>query len=235
MGTLVYGVGVNDADYRVEIREATVDKYPNGRSKRKIMWSCPFYKKWGSMLMRCYSEKYHKRFPAYKNCTVCEEWLIFSNFRKWMASQDWGGKHLDKDLLVEGNKVYSPETCVFISKRVNTFLQDRLQNENTLIGCWENKDKGVFIAECNNPFKSDGDIRPKYLGSYFSEMEAHLVWKNMKHIYACELSESKYVDDSAVADALRKRYVDYTKTNSELANQLKLAREALMKKLEEVL
>lgn len=49
-------------------------------------------------------------------CSVCEEWLTFSNFKRWMEQQDYEGKALDKDLLVSQNKTYSSETCVFVPR-----------------------------------------------------------------------------------------------------------------------
>ena len=93
---LVQGIGVNDSDYIVKKFESYINL--NGDKKRRLIWVCPFYQKWGSMLTRCYSEKYQERHPTYKDCTVCEEWTTFSNFKKWMQGQDYQGKHLDKDL-----------------------------------------------------------------------------------------------------------------------------------------
>ena len=91
---LVYGVGVNDAYY-------SVYKYENG----KIVWQCPYYRTWKHMLSRAYSDKFKKKRPTYQDVTVCEEWYSFMCFRAWMVEQDWKGKQLDKDLLVQGNKM----------------------------------------------------------------------------------------------------------------------------------
>lgn len=52
MTKLVYGVGVNDADYVVS---------PIISGKRHI---CPFSIKWKDMLARCYSEKTIKANPT---------------------------------------------------------------------------------------------------------------------------------------------------------------------------
>ncbi len=109
---LVYGIGVNDADYMVQ---TTVD----GKQQR-----CPYYSTWYNMLGRCYSAKLQEIRPTYKGCTVCDEWLSFMAFRKWMQSQDWQGKQIDKDIMVPGNKLYSPETCVFVTRQVNSLLTD---------------------------------------------------------------------------------------------------------------
>lgn len=112
---LIFGVGINDADYNV-VRQEMVD------GKQRIVWRCPFYGRWGNMLQRCYSADYLLKFPTYIGCEVVEEWKYFSNFRSWMESQDWEGKQLDKDLLFLGNRIYGPETCVFLDNKTNTFL-----------------------------------------------------------------------------------------------------------------
>ena len=112
---LVAGVGVNDADYPIVRFGETV----NGRKKRE--WICPYYKTWSAMLNRCYRAANDKRYNSYKDTTVCEDWHIFSNFRLWMEEQNWEGKELDKDLLTDNNQ-YSPDNCIFISSRLNTFL-----------------------------------------------------------------------------------------------------------------
>jgi len=110
---IVYGVGINDSNYVTQVKG--VDGKLN---------SCPFYSRWRDMLKRCYSEKYHKSRPSYVGCSVCDEWLYFMTFRKWMIEQDWEGMALDKDFLVQGNKVYSPDTCVFMPQQLNSLLVD---------------------------------------------------------------------------------------------------------------
>ena len=119
---LVYGVGINDAGYVVQEWE-TIGNV-NGKIKRKLVWFCPYYRVWSDMLKRCYSDKYQEKYPTYKGCSVSEEWKIFSNFKRWMEKQDWEYKQLDKDLLLECNKVYSEETCVFVKSIVNSFTTD---------------------------------------------------------------------------------------------------------------
>ena len=109
----VFGVGINDANYLVK---PVVDG-------NQVV--CPYYARWKEILHRCYSEKVHLLFPTYEGCTVCEEWLSFSNFKLWMQNQDWKGNHLDKDILVQGNKEYSPSTCLFVAPPINSLLLDR--------------------------------------------------------------------------------------------------------------
>lgn len=86
------------------------------------------YYKWKNMVQRCYDKKVHKKYkPEYKDKSVCEEWLNYSNFKIWFDEHYVPCKNnqidLDKDLLVQGNKVYSPETCVFLLHYQNTMFE----------------------------------------------------------------------------------------------------------------
>ncbi len=74
------------------------------------------YKLWLGMFTRCYSDSYHKRFPTYKEYTVHPDWHNFQNFAKWYEDNhpsDGERYHLDKDIKIKGNKVYSPTSCQF--------------------------------------------------------------------------------------------------------------------------
>lgn len=193
---LVYGVGINDADYN------TQELIAKG-GKKISKWVCPFYRKWYSMFVRCYSEKYQERQPTYKGCEVCNEWLSFSNFKAWMETQNWEGMHLDKDVLVEDNKVYSPTTCVFIPREINLFLKTKMSGDRShLTGAWKHSQMDRYQAACRNPFTGER----VYLGLFNDEFEAHLAWRAAKHNYACQLADSDYITDERVAEALRNRY-----------------------------
>lgn len=199
---LVYGVGVNDADYVVQKFEMI--GYVNGKQKQKMIWRCPFYQTWRDTLKRCYSDKYQERNPTYRMCTVSKEWHTFSVFKGWMEKQNWEGKHLDKDLLFEGNKIYSADTCVFVSPRVNTFFNDRgAARGKWLIGVYRDKKAGKFKSQCRNPFTK----KLEYLGLFTSEQEAHEAWRKRKLELAKELAAIQ--TDTRVAEALIKRYSKY--------------------------
>jgi len=156
---LVYGIGINDAIYMISYKV------------NNTQVTCPYYSTWVGMLERCYCKKYHKKRPTYTDCRVCDSWLLFSNFKSWMNLQDWKGKQLDKDLLVRGNKIYSPETCIFVSSQVNSVLSDCKASRGIyLIGVTWDKSKNNFLAQCCIAGKQ------KILGRYSSEEEAHKVY-----------------------------------------------------------
>lgn len=193
--SLLVGVGINDADYNV-----VTHRVVNG--KQVITGRCPFYQKWSSMISRCYRIDYQNAYPTYKDCTVCKEWLTFSNFKAWMEKQDWEGNHLDKDLLLEGNKVYSPETCVFIPLKINSFLlSSGASRGESLLGVTV-FNNGYIMARCNDPFKK----RSSYLGYFKTQEEAHQAWKERKHQYAVDLANSEFVTDDRVKHALITRF-----------------------------
>lgn len=84
------------------------------------------YVRWKGMLSRCYDSEYQRRNKTYKNCTVCDEWHNFQVFAKWFREEypkDGKAYELDKDLKSSiDSKVYSPETCVFITHDENNEL-----------------------------------------------------------------------------------------------------------------
>lgn len=83
------------------------------------------YDKWSGMLRRCCDEKYKEKHPTYKNCKVVEEWECFQNFANWYSKKHRKGYELDKDILIKGNKIYSPETCCFVPSRINSLFIKR--------------------------------------------------------------------------------------------------------------
>ena len=198
---LVYGVGTNDADYNVVKYETTE---VNGVRKQKQVWVCKYYQTWTNMLERCYCAKCQERYHTYRGCTVSEDWLVFSKFKAWMEKQDWEGNHLDKDLLVEGNKVYCPDTCVFIAPLVNTFITDSgTARGEWMIGCYWHKPAKKFQAHCGNPFTK----KTERLGLFTTEQAAHNAWRKRKLELAHELAAIQ--TDPRVAKALIDRYSKY--------------------------
>jgi hypothetical protein len=172
---LVFGVGVNDADYTVN---PTIDgeRHP-----------CPYYVRWHSRLKLCYHPLTQALQPSYKGCKVCDEWLVFSKFKAWMESQNWYGLELDKDLLGNGHgKLYSPETCVFVSKEVNMFTTGCADHTGEWpMGVHLNKRQGKFDAR----IRVKG-VR-KFLGLFDSPQEAHQAWRTAKWELGCDLMEAQ--------------------------------------------
>lgn len=77
------------------------------------------YRAWSCMFTRCYSKKYQQRQPTYIGCTVHSDWHSFQVFAEWFKLNYVKGFELDKDIKVKGNRVYSAETCMFVSAKDN--------------------------------------------------------------------------------------------------------------------
>lgn len=155
------------------------------------------YNVWRHMLRRCYCEDSLKKRSTYRGCTVAEEWFVFSNFYSWVVVRNWEGNHLDKDILVKGNKVYSKDTCVFVHPRVNTFFCFKRDSKHST-GVYYREASGRYLASVNNPFSG----KVEFLGSYGTEQNAHEAWRIRKQELAILLAKSEYVWDSSVKEAI---------------------------------
>lgn len=183
--TLVQGIGLNDAPYKVQI---TVNN---------TNYTCPYYTKWSKMLGRCYSKAQNITKPSYKDCTVCEEWLTFSNFKSWMENQDWEGKELDKDILEPFNTVYSPNTCIFVDKTINNLLNKYKKKMGKYpMGITVDKRGGNFKVMCNYFGKR------KYLGTYLTLEKASEVYRSFRSKYIKEVACQQ--GDKRVREGLEK-------------------------------
>lgn len=159
---LKYGVGVNDADY---VTQPIINE-------KKI--ACPAYGAWHEMLKRGFSKKYKEKFPTYKEVEVCEEWLTFSNFRKWWLENHVDNYELDKDLLIMDNKIYSPRTCIYIPSWLNSFLTNCDSKGECKTGVHKVRNK--YRAECQNQRTKNRE----HLGYFDTEEDAFQAWKTYK-------------------------------------------------------
>lgn len=78
------------------------------------------YTTWSNMIQRCYCPNKQALQPYYKGCTVSREWHNFQNFAGWYQANYIRGYHLDKDIKVTGNKIYSRHTCLFVTAKENS-------------------------------------------------------------------------------------------------------------------
>lgn len=164
-----YNVGyIGEGDYKVS---------ENRKSTR-------VYNTWRHMLQRCYDEKLHEKHPTYKNCKVCKEWHNFQNFAKWYKDNYYevGNEKmcLDKDILFKGNKIYSPDTCIFVPETINKlFIKNDKNRGESVIGATLYKN-GKYQAQCNIINPETGKSKQEYLGLYDSQEKAFQVYKYHK-------------------------------------------------------
>lgn len=177
---IVYGIATNDAGY--------------------VVTGCIYYNTWKNMFRRCYSDSEDNQ--TYKGCTVCPEWLVFSNFKGWMSNQRWEGMCLEKDILFRKNKLYSPQTCRFVPREVNNALLTR-ESKRGSYPLGVSKDKSKFGA-----YGKDSKNKTILLGLFNTPLDAHLAWQLYK-IDKLEKLVTSYaksdVFDTEIADALLDR------------------------------
>lgn len=196
-----FGWGINDVDYPTTKRRTLKG---SNIIETEV---CPYYRDWFGVLQRCLYPRYKERKPTYEGCTIDEEWKYLSNFIKWVDSQpnrDWKNCSLDKDMLTLKNKHYSSTNCVYIPKSLNSFIAEGGRAGSLMRGVTlDNRYKNPrYAAKCQNPFVHAGLGR--HIGTYNTELEAHLAWQARKHEYACQLADLQ--QDPRVAKALRERY-----------------------------
>lgn len=133
------------------------------------------YDCWKGMLRRCYSEEYLRKQPTYRNATVSEQWWCYQEFASWYYKNFPTHKgisfEIDKDLLQQGveNKIYSPDTCVFLPKNVNIYLS-KLKKINTsgYCGVYWHKAIKKYVAR----IRKFMDDTPTHLGVFHKIEEA---------------------------------------------------------------
>lgn len=137
------------------------------------------YCAWKHMIERCCSEKYREKYPTYKNCTVCESWITYSNFKKFYDANFKEGTHLDKDLLQQNveHKVYSPTTCLFLPRALNNFFTNNKSDNTTgYRGVTEYRWTNRYLAQINIYDHETKTCKKINLG-YFTDPElAELVY-----------------------------------------------------------
>ena len=145
---------------------------------------------WSSMLKRCYDPKYQEKHTTYKGCRVEDYLLNFQHMGEWLESNYYevpGEKMcLDKDILIKGNKVYSPETCIFVPNNINVLFTKREKDRGKYpIGIRYCERDNALIVGCSVNGKM------KHLG-YFKSNEiekAFNCYKAFKEKYITQIAD----------------------------------------------
>ncbi len=183
MMKLVQGVGFNDR------------KYPTSNGYGKTTE----YELWKGMLKRCYGISALAHRPNYIGCSVSDNFKSYSYFYEWCQSQVGFGNDgwcMDKDIIVNGNKVYGENTCSFVPQEINTFF-------NTHGAVITGYPLGVYLVNGRYRAKCRSDGKSKDLGSFTNPQEAYAVYKQFKEKLCKELAKKWYGQiDHRVYDAM---------------------------------
>lgn len=147
----VYGVGY------------TGEEYP--RKGNELVWSG-----WQHMMERCYNKNSSRyKFYGAIGVRVCEEWHNFSNYAKWYYDNCYDIDEplsVDKDILNRDSKIYSPDTCIIIPRKINQSFPHITPDGKEKIPVYR-RESGRYRARMNN----------YNIGTYDTYDEAVLVYK----------------------------------------------------------
>lgn len=175
----VYGIGyIGEGKYKMS---------KNGKAVK-----C--YEVWIKILQRCYDDICHKDRPTYNQCEIYEDWLNYQNFAEWYYNNyyDVDGERmtLDKDILFKGNKIYLPDTCVFVPERINTlFVKCDKSRGNYPVGVYYHKRDKKFRAQCSVYNLEKRKSQQEQLGYYNTPEEAFKVYKQFKEKYIKKVAD----------------------------------------------
>lgn len=144
------------------------------------------YETWQNMYQRCYYHKWQEKHPSYKGCKVCKEWNNYQAFAKWHIENyyeiEGQAMALDKDILNKGNKVYSPETCIFVPVSINSLFVKR-DNKRGQCPIGVHKHGNKFQAKLRK------DNETIHLGYFNTPELAFQAYKQAKEQYIKEVAE----------------------------------------------
>ena len=196
--TPVYGVGINDV---------FIPDYSLGKT-----WA-----RWSGILRRTDNRdpKYLIKHPNYEGCTMDPRWFKLSVFKEWVETfEDHENKEIDKDILIQGNKHYSPETCLMVRPIVNKWFKPTTKDPAsglpwgvTICTMWKQgrvKDK-PYRTQINPLIREGNTIRPgkrKGLGRFDTAEEASFVFQQARREQLGIIIDTE--DDPRVKDALIK-------------------------------
>ena len=172
------------------------------------------YRIWKGLFDRCYKHYNEQRNYVYNECEVCEEWHNFQNFAKWYYENyyeiDEQLMCLDKDILHKGNKIYSPENCIFVPQRINKLFTKSNRTRGSLpIGATFEKSKiRVRISIYDSVLNKK---RAYFLGYFETPKEAFQAYKEAKEKYIKQVAD-EYKDKipQKLYDAMYKYVVEIT-------------------------
>lgn len=159
---------------------------------------------WKGLLERSYCIKFAIKSPSYSGVYTTAKWHNFQNFAEWcQTATGFGNKgwELDKDLLIKGNRVYSPETCVFLPYEINGLIVKGTRKSELPIGV--TKSEYGYRAYCSD--------RGKTLSKRSTSLEECFEWykETKENIIKSMADEYKNELDSLAYEALYNYRVEW--------------------------
>lgn len=182
----------------------------------------PFYSSWNDMMNRCYNVT-DKDYPIYGalGITVDPRWYNFGNF--FEDSKTLPGYenklreptmyNLDKDYLQQdvpdNQKVYSKDTCVWLSRYDNTVLMGKKSYNNLYYGVIQSE-SGNYVARFNH----------KHIGTFNNAIAAANAYNHVRRI-SC-MGTQKYRTIDMYNDVPYMSPSEYMKYNTKAKEMIKI-------------
>ncbi len=139
----------------------TVQTFINSKGKHKTRvdnTKVKAYQLWENMRSRIvYLPVMNEgKFGKYTDLIVDSGWFDFQLFADWFESVEYYqvGWQLDKDLLFKDNKIYGPDTCVFLPEEVNKALNIKSRSRGgIMLGICYHGNVGKIMVQysCKHP------------------------------------------------------------------------------------
>ena len=172
---------------------------------------------WSDINKRC--GNHTSKNPRYAEVT--NDFLDFQDFAEW-ANSEYGYKMqessgrmwaIDKDILLQDNKSYNPNLCMFVPMQVNgLFISNVAKRGNLPIGV--SMDRNSIKASCRDYI--DGKSLNVHLGMFNSYRDAHKAWQKAK-VQVIIKTANQYKEHKKLYHALLERA---SQIESDLVNNL---------------
>ena len=133
---------------------------------------------------------------------VATNGYFLATFKRWYESFNYQDYHLDKDILVKNNKVYSPDTCCLVPPEINMLFTKRQNDRGKQpIGVCYIKRSGKYSATIHK-------LRNVHLGFFDTPEEAFQAYKSAKETYVKELA-TKYFQEGKITQRVYQALMEY--------------------------
>lgn len=154
------------------------------------------------MMNRCYGKN---KKACYEGCTVCEEWKNdFEAFYGWVQENYYEVEGetmcLDKDILYKGNKVYSPNNCIFVPAHINNMLGG-ISKKNK-----KNAELPIGVIQVGNRYKVDVK---GFRNNYETPEEAFTEYKRHRESKIISVAD-EYIEDNKIPYRLYEALCNYS-------------------------
>jgi hypothetical protein len=164
----------------------------------KVKDNLKAFRRWDAMISRCYNEKCTSyKYYGGVGVTVCERWKRYDYYLEDLPKLEGyneilfnaGKLHLDKDKKQVGNKnkVYSPETCCFLSSAENNSFRE-LKSKSFI--AYSPTGEVICVQDTSvRKFCIAYNLRPGDVASCLKKQKGHVSHLGWKFEYVKEITD----------------------------------------------